>query len=132
MNPTFTLPACPMCSSLVTLERPYWRSAKNTSAARGHPCYILVGCAHAVPEEQKEKIRDKEDEIALVEENWALESAALLEARIEGWSVVAQERFRREMRSETAALPGVSSPLNLTPEPPAQRNEPTKEESHGS
>lgn len=131
-TPTFTLAACPMCSSIMTLERPFWRSAKNTSAARGRPCYILVGCAHAVPPGKAEKIRDNEEEIALVEENWTLEAAALLEARIEGWSPAAQDRFRRELLCETSHLPGATSPLNLTPEPPAQRNEPTKEESHGS
>lgn len=122
LRPTFMLTPCPMCSSLLTLERPFWREATHSTATRKKACFILMGCNHAVPPEKSAKIRDDPDEWALVEEDWNREAAALLAARTEGWQPFAVERFCREL--------GMPMPEISQPDQPAQQ-QPESEKQHG-
>ncbi len=116
-TPTFSLPACPICSNIIHVTRPFWKFASNTSEKRGRPTYILVGCEHAVPTgpmEKMQKLRDDPNEWALVEENWEREAAAMLEAKTAGWSALARDRFIRELQSKTD-LPGATGEMVLEP-----------------
>lgn len=112
-SPTFLLPACPLCSTILTIEHPFWRFASNTSAQRKQKCYIFCGCVHAVGDNPADQIQETPEEWALTEELWAAEAAALFEARTEGWTASAVDRFRRELTS-AHALPGATDPLPLT------------------
>lgn len=111
-SPTFTLPPCPLCSSVIVLERPYWRFCHNTSATRSSPCYIFTGCLHA-NKVGKLKVRGDPEEWALVEEDWERQAAAMLAERIAHWSEPAKAGFLRAL-ADRPFMPGAVEQLDLT------------------
>lgn len=113
--PSFTLPACAYCSSLVRAERPYWAAARHTTAKRGKTCFILIGCKHAVPSEQVGMIREAPEECAIVEDTWEREAEVLFARYTEKWTESARERYRKEIgAAKTSHVPISSEPA---PEP---------------
>lgn len=111
-QPSFRLPACPACSSVVNAERPIWRLARNLSIAKGVKHWTLSGCKHAAEVAKPEKIHSDPDEIALVEEAWKHATEAMFEAKTAGWPVLQVEKFRRELDDENT-LPGSTGRLRL-------------------
>ncbi len=114
MNPSSTLPACPLCSSIVVAERPFWRRASNTTAKRGRSCYILQGCRHAVGTREVGLIRDDPEEWKLVEENWAAEAEKLFSFKTANWTDIQRDKFKRAIEDKFQ-LPGATDALPLEP-----------------
>lgn len=126
-EPSFRLPACPACSTMASLERPYWRLAANVTRARGVKCYTGVGCRHAAEIFTPGKIWDDSEIMQLVEESWAARVEKLFSEKTNGWPVLQIDRFRRELGDRTT-LRGATESLELTfpPDLPAQPNKTTK------
>ena len=97
--PTFILPACPLCSTIVEPARPSWRNAANTSEKRGSPCFIFVGCKHALEIGEPFAIHDGPEAWGIVEDAWTERARQLFEARTETWTPEARDRLRRELQS---------------------------------
>lgn len=130
-SPTFTLPACALCSHRGSLIRPTWRNARLTSYRTGQPHWIFSGCQHAVDPSKAPALHSTEESWRQVEEKWAKEFEAMFEAKTARWSVLQRANFRVELMAG-ATLPGVADALPLSPGSPAQQNnEPTKEETNG-
>jgi hypothetical protein len=131
MSASFQLRPCPICSSITTLERPFWKAARHVQASTGRECYHWIGCQHAAEIiKDARKLYEDPEEIGLVEAAWDHAADALFEIRTKGWSVAAIDRFRREL-SGKHHIPGTTAelPLDLTPAPPDNQ---TKEPSqHG-
>ena len=126
-EPSFRLPACPACSTMAALERPYWRLAANVTRARGVKCYTGVGCRHAAEIFSPGKIWDDLDIMQLVEESWAARVEKLFVEKTADWPVLQVDRFRRELGDKTT-LRGATDSLDLTfpPASPAPTNKQTK------
>jgi hypothetical protein len=115
-DPTFRLPACPACSTVLTVERPFWRLAAHSTRARtdGGKNYICSGCKHAMETFGAGRIYTDPEVISLVEEAWADKVAMLFEDRTQGWPVNMIDKFRREL-GDKLTIPGTTDPLPLTP-----------------
>ncbi len=120
--PSFTLPACPICSSILLVERPFWRSARMVTHATGKPHFVLTGCEHAMPPGRPPMIYGDPEEWAFAEENWATVAAALLADRVASWEPAAVERFCREI--------GDAVPKLSPPEAPAKQKPKTENRKH--
>ena len=127
-TPSFYLPACPMCSSLITLERPFWKSARLTTHRTGNPTYMFSGCKHAVDATNRPKLRDDPAEWSDVESEWATRAIKLFEDRTERWSTEAKAAFRHALDDRPFAVR--PEPKYSQPETPAAQQQPTKE-THG-
>lgn len=125
--PTFSLPPCPACSSLVSLDRPFWKFAHNTSAKRKRNCYSWTGCKHSDEVAVEGKFYDDPEEWSLVEDAWAERARQLFADRTEGWTKPATEGLRRAL-DDKAFLVGAVAELPFSPDPPAQqkRHEPNE------
>ncbi len=126
-TPSFRLPACPACSTMAALERPYWRLASNVTRARGVNCYTAVACRHAAEVFTTGKLWDDPEIMQLVEESWAARVEKLFAEKTANWPVLQVDRFRREL-GDKATLRGSTESLALTfpPDGPAQPNKQTK------
>lgn len=118
-EPTFRLPACPACSTVVSVERPFWRLAAHSTRARkdGGKSWIATGCKHAAATFTAGKIYDDIEVIRMVEEVWAAEAAVLFEERVKGWPAVTVDKFRRELGDKTTII-GATDSLDLKPGAP--------------
>lgn len=124
--PAFQLPACPVCSSLERLERPFWKLARNSSMHRRANCWSFVGCEHTAGVAAVGKIYDDLEIIELVEGAWAERVEELLAAKTAAWPELAREKFRRALE-DRAFIAGQTMPLLFPPEAPAQQEtNPTK------
>lgn len=123
--PAFQLPACPVCSSLVRLDRPFWKLAKNSSIHRRCNCWTFVGCEHSAEVAPTGKVYDDLEIIELVEGAWVERCAELFAARVAGWPTTQVEKFKKVLE-DRAFVPGQTLPLNFTPEGPAQQETQTK------
>ena len=112
--PTFLLPSCPICSTVMATIRPVWHRATNTSAARKRNCYILMGCSHAVGTKEVGLIREDPEEWKIVEENWAAEAEKLFAFKTASWNDAQRDRFRRAIEDKHT-LPGATDALPLEP-----------------
>lgn len=119
--PSFQLPPCPVCSSLVALVRPFWKLARSTTAARKRSCYMWMGCAHALGVVDGAKIRDDPDDWGFCEDAWTEEARQLFAARTEGWTPHAVSGFRRAL-DDRAFLPGATEAIKFS-EPDPRPNE---------
>jgi len=122
--PTFQLAACPACSSLVAIDRPFWRLARNTSAARHARVWSVSGCEHAVEVFGLGKLYDDQEIATLAEEAWTARVDQLFAVKVERWPELAVDKFKRELagrnhlRGMTERLEfGSSSPAEAPPAP---------------
>ena len=125
--PTFQLPACPACSSILALERPMWKLARRTTAARRVQCWGLVGCSHAAEVSKPGTIYDDLELVELVESAWAARVVDLFAAKTARWPAHAAEAFGRAL-ADRPGFKGLTIPLCFPPAPPAQQepNDKTK------
>lgn len=110
-TPSFRLPACPICSNLETVERPFWRLARHYSKAKGSKLFIFVGCEHAAELIPPFKIHEDEDEIRAIEDAWAHHADQLFAAKVDGWRPKAVDDFRRRLNDSLPIKPGETAPL---------------------
>jgi hypothetical protein len=117
--PSFQLPPCPACSTISSIERPFWKLARHTAARDHRKAYQMIGCAH-VQQVTKDPSRlySDEVEIELMEDAWQHVADQLFEAKVAAWPVVSIERFRRELEGRQF-LPGTTDSLPLDFEAPA-------------
>lgn len=113
MGAAFHLPGCPLCSSIETAFRPYWRRARFTSEKNGVETLHIVGCRHAEEIFGSTKRYANEEEIGNAEDAWAhwVETAFLV--RTEKWPALSRDKLRREVLGQTQLAPGTIEPLNL-------------------
>jgi hypothetical protein len=106
-TPSFLLPACPTCSTIVSVDRPFWRVARNVSKARGRDVFHIIGCAHAKESFGETKLYDDPETIELVEEVWTARAEELFAVKVERWGPSAIDAFRRELAGGLSkGLPG--------------------------
>lgn len=106
-EPTWRLPACPVCSSIVTVERPIWRLARHHSRHEGRKFYTFTGCKHAGEISTPGHHYDDPELIACVEDAWERRVAQLFEAKVKGWSAKAIDDFRRNLNDQHS-IPGTT------------------------
>lgn len=111
-NPSFTLPACPMCSTFTFLDRPFWKLARHTTAERGRSCYQFLGCPHAGQVVDPKKIEDDPDAWKACEDAWAHAVEQLLTAKTANWPPQSIDRLRRTLEDRTA-IPGFTERMKL-------------------
>lgn len=90
-EPSFSLAACPICSSLVETVRPRWWFAANTSRKRGYNCYSFFGCKHT---DSTFTPMESPKEWAEAEKAWSDKTARLFAERTASWPPDAVERLR--------------------------------------
>jgi hypothetical protein len=95
----------------MSLERPFWKFARNTSLTRRRNCYTFSGCSHAVVVAGT-KVYDDAEEIALVEETWTADCERMFEARTEHWTPQAVAGFRRAL-ADRAEFQGVTERMEF-------------------
>jgi hypothetical protein len=117
--PTFNLPPCPVCSTISSIERPFWKNARHTAKRTGVNAYQLIGCSHAMQVLKDQwKLYSDADEIELVEGAWQHLAEQLFDDKVRTWPVLSIEKFRRELNGDHF-LPGVTAALPLQfDEPP--------------
>ncbi|HVE17245.1 MAG TPA: hypothetical protein VNB29_10945 [Chthoniobacterales bacterium] len=93
-SPSFSLPACPVCSTRMGLTRPMWRYAHNTSSKRGVRCYFWSGCQHAEQVAPNTKLHSGAEEFAEVEAAWVAETERLLGEKTAHWTEAQRESWR--------------------------------------
>ncbi len=114
-TPTYNLPPCPVCSTKKFVQRPCWKFAHNTSAARKKNVYSLAGCTHVAGAVNVDKLRDDPDDWALIEEQWQIAALALFEEKTLRWDPESREAFRIILE-EREKLPDPPQPFALTAE----------------
>lgn len=107
------LPACPLCSTISTIERPYWRFARHQSAASGVDHFLINGCNH-VREVIPPKAYADGDEIQFVEGLWAHAAGEIFEivVRTRKLSPKAADDFRRHLDGRNT-IAGLAQQLGL-------------------
>lgn len=145
-RPAFILPPCPVCSSILTTERPIWRYARHTSAARKVSCFIWTGCVHAAQVASYAAFVSDPVDWERIQQAWADLAAKLFTERTASWTDAARDRFRRAISDRPElhivgqqALPlspfsGFAKALKAdtpSPEAPAQQNKTTHESPYG-
>ena len=102
-TPTFSLPACPACSTRGGLHRPIWRHAHNTSVKRGVDCYFFSGCKHAAEVAPPGRIHDKQEELEAVEAAWSERVQRLFEAQTAHWTEAQRTSWKTFIADKTEA-----------------------------
>lgn len=122
-SPTFSLAACPMCSSLGFVVRPEWRCARHTSARSGKRHVIWAGCGHSPAIQGADRpVAVDGPEIAANEAHWAAEAERLFAQRTATWTDPHRNAFRFALRDK-ATLLGATDSMDFPPDVPAQQPE---------
>jgi hypothetical protein len=102
-TPTFSLAACPRCSSFSGgLQQPFWRYAHNTSARRKLNCYLwLGGCRHAEAIAPAAQIYDEPDEWAKIEALWNMTAVTMFNEMTATWSPILRDRWLALLESRS-------------------------------
>ena len=94
VTPTFSLPACPLCSTRGSLVQPVWMVAHNTSAREGRLCYMWSGCQHAA-EVRSSRPCTTAEEYTQTEADWRARLPRLLAQKTERWTSEQRAEFAR-------------------------------------
>lgn len=108
---SFALPPCPVCSTVLALERPIWRLARHHFRVTREKKYALLGCVHAGDIGGLE-IRDMQG-CEVIEEQWRRFCELAFEEKTANWTAEARRRFR-EILDDKPRIAGLTELIDFT------------------
>lgn len=103
-TPTFIFPACPECSSIHSLEAPFWRLCRSVSKRDDQSTYSLIGCVHAESLEAIKFLANPQD-WGRVELAWEGAVARLFDRKTADWTPERKEQFAEALKGKAQPMP---------------------------